>query len=145
MSLWYCDEHGLVGPQACCPKASWASLEQASSGGSSEGPPSDATADRPQDANRDRKVSEYLDAIKTLAPVVYEALVRLNDEAERQASLAKHFTEAYEQICNQANDLRSRLSALEAENVGLLARVKELEEFKDLRDKYFARLTEGRE
>jgi hypothetical protein len=37
------------------------------------------------------------------------------------------------------------LSALEAENAGLLARVKELEEFKDLRDKYFARLTEGRD
>jgi len=27
MSLWYCEEHGLVGPEACCGKASVARIE----------------------------------------------------------------------------------------------------------------------
>ena len=30
MSLWLCEEHGLVGPEACCPQASRASLSELS-------------------------------------------------------------------------------------------------------------------
>ena len=30
MSLWLCEEHGLVGPEACCPQASRASLSEIS-------------------------------------------------------------------------------------------------------------------
>ena len=72
MSLWYCTEHGLVGPGACCSKASRVSMPLLTSD-----PEEAAYVITEGGAKKDAKLHAFgkrITAIATTTPMRYEGM-----------------------------------------------------------------------